>query len=216
MRELVSIQLDRLSPAAFAFLVAGAVLEQDATFERLCRVADLSEQEGLVALDEVLRSLLVQEPKRSNGPSGNDVYTFTHPMIREVVYVEAGETRSRIFHRRALSILQDTSIPQRNWRIMLWQQGCSDPAFRLSVVAGDEARAVFALDVAIEHYEQAWQLLATQRTDSKVKQRSMTSDVHHLYSALGHAYELTRTGEQARPLYADHAQPSTQNGSAGR
>lgn len=47
VRELISLQLDRLSPAAFAFLVSGAVLEQDATFERLCLVADLTEKEGL-------------------------------------------------------------------------------------------------------------------------------------------------------------------------
>jgi predicted ATPase len=67
VRELISIQLDRLRPAAFAFLVAGAVLEHDATFERLCGVANLSEQEGLLALDEALLSLLVQEPKQSRG-----------------------------------------------------------------------------------------------------------------------------------------------------
>ncbi len=63
VRELISVQLDRLSPAAFAFLVAGAVLEHDATFERLCVVADLSEKEGLAALDKVLQSRLMSESK---------------------------------------------------------------------------------------------------------------------------------------------------------
>ena len=46
VRELVSLQLDRLSPAAFAFLVAEAVLEQDATFARLCEVAWCTSQSG--------------------------------------------------------------------------------------------------------------------------------------------------------------------------
>lgn len=201
VRELVSIQLDRLSPAAFAFLVAGAVLEQDTTFERLCMVADLSEQEGLVVLDEVLRSLLVQELKRSSGLLGNDVYTFTHPMIREVVYVEAGETRSRIFHRRALHILQETAVPAAKLAHHALAAGMLDPAFRLSVAAGDEARAVFALHVAIEHYEQAWRLLAKQRTDHSMQAKIAASDIHHLYVALGQACELTRAWEQARPLY---------------
>ncbi len=202
VRELISIQLDRLSPTAFAFLVAGAVLEQDATFERLCLVADLSEHEGLVALDEVLRSLLVQEPKGSSGPSGNEVYAFAHPMISEVVYVEAGETRSRIFHRRALHLLQETTVPAAKLAHHAVAAGMLDPAFRLSVVAGDEARAAFALDVAIEHYEQAWQLLARQRTDHPIQATIAASDVHHLYIALGQACELTRAREQSRPLYA--------------
>ena len=201
VRELVSIQLDRLSPAAFAFLVAGAVLEQDATFERLCIVADLSEQEGLVALDEVLRSLLVQEPKLSHGLPGNDVYTFAHPMIREVVSVEAGETRSRIFHRRALYELQEASIPVGKLAYHAVAAGMLDSAFCLSVAAGDEARAIFALDVAIEHYEQAWELLATQQTDHLMQEKIAASDIHHLYVSLGRTYELTRVWEQHRPLY---------------
>ena len=201
VREVVSIQLDRLSPAAFAFLVAGAVLEQDATFEHLCMVADLSEQEGLVVLDELLRSLLVQEPKRSSGRQGNDVYTFTHPMIREVVSVEAGETRSRIFHRRAFHILQGTSVSVARLAHHALAARIFDQAFRLSVAAGDEARAVFALHVAIEHYEQAGLLLTRQRTDHSVLAKIATSDVYHLYVALGQARELTRTWEQGRPLY---------------
>ena len=105
VRELISIRLDRLSAAASDFLVAGAVLEQDATFERLCLVADLSEHVGLGALDEVRRSLLVQEPQRSSGSSGPDVYMFTHAMIRNVVYVEAGETRTSHFSPPCASLL---------------------------------------------------------------------------------------------------------------
>ncbi len=200
VRELVSIQLDRLRPPAFAFLVAGAVLEQDATFERLCQVADLSEQEGLVVLDEVLRSLLVQEPKRSRGSAGNAVYTFTHPMIREVISVEAGETRSRIFHRRALHLLQGTALPAAKLAHHALAAGMLEPAFRLSVAAGDEARAIFALHVAIEHYEQAWQVLATQPIDHIMQAKILASDIHHLYVTLGQAYELTRAGELAHPL----------------
>ncbi len=200
IREVISIQLDRLSPGAFAFLVAGAVLEQDATFERLCRVADLSEHDGLVVLDEVLRSLLVQEPKRSSGSSGNEVYTFTHPMIRDVISVEAGETRSRIFHRRALHLLQATSVPAAKLAHHALAAGLLDPAYRFSVAAGDEARAVFALHIAIEHYEQAWQLLTRRRTTPSLQATIAASDVHHLYIALGHVYELTRAWEQNRPL----------------
>ncbi len=196
VRELISIQLDRLRPAAFAFLVAGAVLAQDATFDWQCMVADLSEHEGLSALDEVLRSLLVQESKLASGPP----YPFTHAMIGEVVAVEAGETRSRIFHRRALHLLQETAAPAAKLAHHALAAGMHDAAFRWSMQAGDEARMAFALPVAIEHYEQAWQVLMKQPTTPLPHTTIAADDIHHLYVMLGQAYELIRLPEQVHSL----------------
>src|SRR6266581_7367375 len=67
VREVIVARLDRLTPNAFAMLVAGAVLGQGTTFERLCQVADLSEEDGLPALDEVLHSGLLYESERQGG-----------------------------------------------------------------------------------------------------------------------------------------------------
>src|SRR5579864_7698434 len=61
VREVICARLDRLALNAFALLVAGAVLGQGITFEHLCQVADLKEQDGLPALDEVLHSGLLYE-----------------------------------------------------------------------------------------------------------------------------------------------------------
>jgi DNA-binding SARP family transcriptional activator len=204
VRELISLQIDRLSPTAFAFLIAGAVLEQDATFEWLCLVADLSEREGLAALNEVLRSRLVREPEQQSGRSGNRAYVFTHDMIREVVYVEAGETRTRIFHRRAFQALQGASVPPAKLAYHAMAAGMLEPAFRLSVAAGDEATAIFALHDAIDHYEQAWRLLA-EPVGGYARQATLPvssiTDIHQLSVSLGRAYELTRTWEQGRHTY---------------
>ena len=61
VRELIRSQLGRLTPSAWALLVAGAVLGQGLTFERLIQVAQLDEQEGLRALEELLRNGLLCE-----------------------------------------------------------------------------------------------------------------------------------------------------------
>ena len=61
LRELIRSQLARLTPSAWALLVAGAVLRQGLTFERLIQVAQLDEQEGLRALEELLRNGLLCE-----------------------------------------------------------------------------------------------------------------------------------------------------------
>jgi len=100
VREMIQRRLARLSSAARDLLAAGAVLDQDFTFEELCQVASLSPQEGLAALDEALQSLLLQDssqrPEGRNGVS----YHFAHDKIRDVVYAAAGDARRRVFHSR--------------------------------------------------------------------------------------------------------------------
>ena len=198
VRELVSLRLDQLSPSGIDFLAAGAVLEQEASFERLCLVADLSEKEGLTALDEVLHSGLAHESKQKN----RQAYTFNHDMIREVVYVEAGETRRRIFHRRAFLALQEAPVSAAELAYHALSAELLEPGFRLSAVAGDESLAVFALHDAIEHYEKAWRLLAEQTGGHQMPSGAFpTSDVEHLYVSLARACKLMRVWESAYPKY---------------
>src|ERR1700730_14967650 len=109
VREVICARLDRLTPNAFALLVAGAVLGQGITFEHLCQVADLAEHDGLSALDEVLHSHLLHESEREGegrGRATDGRYVFAHAKIRAVVYAEASEARCSIFHRRAVHVLQ--------------------------------------------------------------------------------------------------------------
>ena len=61
VRELIRSQLARLTPSAWALLVAGAALGQGLSFERLIGVAQLDEHEGLRALEELLRHGLLWE-----------------------------------------------------------------------------------------------------------------------------------------------------------
>ncbi|HTK09346.1 MAG TPA: AAA family ATPase [Ktedonobacteraceae bacterium] len=101
VREMIVTRLDRLTPNAFALLVASAILGQRSTFERMCQVANLAEEHGLAALDEVLRSGLLNEAKREEDLLTAGHYVFAHQQIRAVVYAEVGEARRRIFQRRA-------------------------------------------------------------------------------------------------------------------
>ncbi len=101
VRELILRRLARLSSPARDLLAAGAALGHDFTFEKLCQVAQLTPQNGLVALDEALQSLLLRES--SHGRKGREEvsYHFGHNKIREVVYAAAGDARRRVFHSRA-------------------------------------------------------------------------------------------------------------------
>jgi len=107
LRELISIQLGRLTPSAWALLVAGAALGQGLTFERLILVAQLDEQEGLRALEELLRHGLLCEGTPAEEAQACDGYAFPRGMIREVVYQEAGVTRQRLVQRRVLLVMRE-------------------------------------------------------------------------------------------------------------
>ena len=61
VREVIRSRLDQLTPTAYGLLVAGAVLGRTFTFERVCQVAGLREDEGLSALDEALKKRLLQD-----------------------------------------------------------------------------------------------------------------------------------------------------------
>jgi DNA-binding SARP family transcriptional activator len=107
VRELIRSQLARLTPSAWELLVAGAALEQGLTFERLIEVAQLDEQEGLRALEELLHKGLLCEGTLVEEPQAFDGYSFPREMIREVVHQEAGATRLRLMQRRVSAIMRE-------------------------------------------------------------------------------------------------------------
>jgi hypothetical protein len=76
---VIRSRLNRLSPNGFALMAAGAVLEHGITFDRLCAVSHLEEDEGLAALDELISSRLLVEGAQPDAPG---VYAFAHNMIR--------------------------------------------------------------------------------------------------------------------------------------
>jgi DNA-binding SARP family transcriptional activator len=107
VRELIRSQLERLTASAWAVLVAGAVLGQGLTFERLIQVAQLDEREGLHALEELLRNGLLCEGTRVEEGQALGDYAFPREMIREVVYQEAGVARQRLVQRRVLAVRRE-------------------------------------------------------------------------------------------------------------
>ncbi len=201
VREVICARLYRLTPNAFALLVAGTVLGQGITFERLCQVADLAERDGLPALDEVLHSGLLLESERQGGPVTEGRYVFAHAKIRAVVYAEAGEARRSIFHRRALEALQAAAAPAAELAYHALAAGLAEPAFHWSLAAGDEAMRVVAVRDAISFYEQAQHLMAERLHGLDLGAILPAPEIEHLYTHLGRAYELNAEWEKAREVY---------------
>ena len=174
--DLIRSQLSGLSSTAFDVLAAAAVLGTDATFERLCLVADVDERPGLAALDELARRLLLLEtggptPGEQAEAAGSTTLRFVHDLVREVVYTEAGEARRRLFHRRTFALLDGTGAPAATVARHAQAAGLLEPALRARVEAGDAALAVFAASDARTHYEQARQLLASRASAGSLRRQ---------------------------------------------
>lgn len=200
IRELIRARLERLSPSAFALLFAGAVLGQSFSFENVCQIADLKESEGLPALEDLLAGHLLQEGGDEARLPPELPYFFTHDKIRDVVYTEASEARRRVFHRRALDVLQARAAPAAELAHHALAAGLPETGFRLTVEAGDDAFRLFAVKLAIAHYEQAQRLLAGDPGRAGVPVAA--GQVQHLHMQLGRAYELSSGFDKAREVYA--------------
>lgn len=200
VREVIRSRLEPLTPSAFTLVAAGAVLGHGFTFEHLCHVAGLGENDALPALDEAVMIHLLQEGSEGEYGTSAGIYSFTHDKIRDVVYGETGEARRRTFHRRALEALQAVAAPPAELAHHALAAGLAESAYHLCVSAGDDALRLFAVRDALAHYEQARQVLASQQ---ELHAALPLSHVQHLYVQLGRAYELNNEWEHAHALYQD-------------
>jgi len=145
------------------------VLGQDFTFEQLCQMTELSEREGLLALDEVRRGGLLREAGTKERLPTDQSCAFTHDKIREVVYLEAGETRRRILHRRAVEILHRATASATALAHHARAASLPEAAFRWSVLAGEEAERLFATMQAHQQYKEALEGLSRLPNSEEVR-----------------------------------------------
>jgi predicted ATPase len=196
VQAVLRSRLYRLSPNAFSLLVAGAVLEQGITFERLCDIANVKEDLGLPALDELVSGRLLLEVGR---PEAASMYTFINDILRAVVYTEAGSARRRLFHRRALNVLEAGKESAAILAHHALTAGLDASAFHYCLVAGQEAQRLSAVSEAIVHFEHArWLVL-----DASLPEQPSETDLHALYVQLGQAYELAGQPEKTSAVYAE-------------
>ena len=196
VREIILTRLHRLTPNATALLTAAAVIGRDCSFERLCQVADIPAGKGLPALDELLAGRLLLETDDLTRP-----YTFAHDKIRDVVYTEAGAARRRLYHSQAFTVLETTAAPPAELAHHALAARLTESAFRYSLAAGDAAMALFTIQDAIVHYEQARHQLSMNNKQLPIT--NLQSPIPDLYLGLGRAYELVGDYQQAQTVYQE-------------
>jgi predicted ATPase len=172
------------------------VLEQQITFERLCAISHVKEDMALPALDELISGRLLLEVAQSDVSS---VYAFVNPMLRDVVYTEAGDARRRLFHRRALDVLEEAKASAAVLAHHALAAGMAQATFHHSLEAGREALRISAVSESIIHFELAHKFIQ----EASLPEMPHKADLQDLYRQLGHAYKLSGQMEKAMVMDAE-------------
>jgi tetratricopeptide (TPR) repeat protein len=161
IKQVVRARLERLAVPTKTLLLAASVLGQSFSFDDARRIADLSENDALTAIDELLQGLLIREAAER----GASAYLFAHDKIRDVVYREATDARRRVFHRRAAEVLEVRAAPPAEIVRHALAAGLEETALAASMKAGDSAARILAPGDAILHFTRAIELAATLGKD---------------------------------------------------
>jgi eukaryotic-like serine/threonine-protein kinase len=158
VREVIGRRLDRLSEDCNKALTTASVLGSEFSMSVLQRVSDLPADRLLDVLDEAVAARVINESPQAAGQ-----FTFSHALIREVLYEGLGVNLRVRLHRRAGAVLEevyafelDDHIDQlANHFLQGATGGDVDKAIEYAIRAGGRASSRTAYEEAVAHYERA-------------------------------------------------------------
>src|SRR2546421_537103 len=196
VRAMIQARLAKLSAAARQLVMAAAVLGNPVSAPRLWQGAGMGGQGGGEGLEEAVGSGMLREQRAGGGRPGS--YSFAHGLMREVVYTELGHARRQVLHQRALALLASEGARASELAYQALAAGEAEEAYRYSIQAADEAMAIFAVEDAIGHYEQARALFQEHK---RLQTVLPAPEVEHLYVYLERAYAFLNAWEKAQEAY---------------
>lgn len=133
--RIISAELESLSPAALAVAEAAAVVGDPFDLDLAAAVAEHSEDEVWIRIDELLSNDLVRETTVPR------VFRFRHPLVRSAVYGSCAPSVRVACHRRAFEALEARGASAAALAVHLEQSARpgDDHAIKTLCRAGEEA-----------------------------------------------------------------------------
>jgi DNA-binding CsgD family transcriptional regulator len=160
VREVVSERLARLAPGTTDLLELAATAGSEFELDVIRRAAGLPEPRLFGALDEAVRSGMIEEV-----PSRRLAYRFTHELVRRALYGRLAAVRRAELHLRVGEALEDA--PERSVRALAdlahhfaagSQFGGPERGVEYNVLAAQAAAAALAFDEAAARLRTALEL----------------------------------------------------------
>jgi tetratricopeptide (TPR) repeat protein len=195
VREVIRRRVSRLSEAANRLLVAASAFDGGFAFDVVAPVSGLSEAAALDAIDEGLAAQVLR-------PAGAaDTYDFTHALFRHTLYEEVSPSRKVRLHRQIGEAIEqryaENLEPHLGELAYHFHRAApaSDAGKALDYCrrAGEQARAGFAHEDAVAHYERALEMFDLLRHADEPQRCALLLD-------LGDAQSHSGIGEPAAAM----------------
>jgi DNA-binding CsgD family transcriptional regulator/tetratricopeptide (TPR) repeat protein len=103
VRDAITIRLERLGESAREVVTMAAVVGVQVAHGLLAGLTDLGDSALIEAVEELCRERILSEMEIE----GDVAYEFTHPLIREVLYMSLSRVRARALHARIADTLEN-------------------------------------------------------------------------------------------------------------
>jgi len=204
VRELLYSRLNTVSETGRQLLSTAAVIGRSFDFDTLREVSGRSEEETVVALEELIAQGLVEEIRGSVGEQALN-YDFSHERLRALVNEETSLARRRLLHRRVAEALVGRTRENRSIGVVASQiayhyrmAGNESIASEYYKLAGEQARSLYANGEALAHLQMA---LALGHPDTAI----LHENIGDLYTLLGEYGNALKSYETAAALCAPSA-----------
>jgi ABC-type oligopeptide transport system substrate-binding subunit/DNA-binding SARP family transcriptional activator len=199
---VIAARIDRLEDELREILNVAAVEGEDFTAQVIARIQQLQERQLLktlsVELDRRYR-LIRERVERKLGSNLLSRYKFAHVLFQQYLYNDLSVGERRLLHGEIADILEelyaerlDEVTVQLAWHYV--EAGDSDKALPYLLQAGDNARALYAFDEAIHHYERALAIY---------KDQGDTERASRMLMKLGLTYHSAFDYERSRQAYKE-------------
>jgi DNA-binding SARP family transcriptional activator len=207
IRDVISRRLGRLQPATREFLSTAAVVGQDFDAAVVADAGNLTEEQLLAGIDEALAANLIVDLHRPP-----DRYSFTHALVRQVLYGQLSTSRRLRLHRAvglALERYQELLRPIQINELAhhFWEAAPLGEAVRAAnyaEAAGDEADAQLAYEASARFYRQGLAALDLDPRTDPVARIKLLLKAGAAYTKAGEVPEgkqaLLDAAAQAREL----------------
>jgi tetratricopeptide (TPR) repeat protein len=192
----VETRLRSLDEETRQVLTQAAVIGRQWSFDSLLAVTGADESSLLDRVERAIRAQLIREVRSA----GKDVYEFSQPMLRRVLYDAIPRRRRRMLHRQvgeALERLYGRDATPHLEALSLHFVEAEDPEkfLKYAHLAARKAAAVFAYDDAAGYLRQA--ISAAEDLDRPSERLALMEELADLLFVTGRREEILSAYEEA-------------------
>jgi tetratricopeptide (TPR) repeat protein len=160
VKSVIKKRISQLDDECQHILTMTSFVGKDCSFEALCGVTGVEENKLLEIMDRILKTGLIKE----NVVRGEDVYSFTDIIVRDVVHEEVSHLRHKKLHSAvgcALEKVYAEKIDEHFGELAyhFLEGGDKDKALDYFLKAAEKAQNVYAHNEAISYLQHALGLL---------------------------------------------------------